>query len=156
MSDNGAMNNGVLAKARSTLDQGDWPEALELLRRQKNRTPDLQNAYGVCLMRAGETEHAVEVFRGLTLHRDGLSILADAPVVYKTNFATALLLAGNPAGCMATLNEIGDEGNPSVMRLRRAIADWKRSMSPFRRLLLALNGLPSNRKVPLPFPPGEC
>lgn len=58
----------------------------------------------------------------------------DAPLVFKTNFATALLASNNMAGCLSVLHEIKNEEDPTVKRLRAAIAQWKQGLSFWQKL----------------------
>ena len=78
------------------------------------------------------------------------------PAVYKTNFATALLLGGHPAGCQEMLSEVGDESHPSVQRLRGAIARWEAGLSFWQKLNWRFGSIePKNCRVPIDFEPGE-
>ena len=145
----------VLNRVRQLLDEGDPKKAIETLRRIGSDSPTMRNAYAVCLMRAGETEKAVAVYRRLLLPDGGVVLHDDAPALHKTNFATALLLANNLTGCIEILNDMRAEENPSVRRLRNAIAQWARSVGWWRRLLVMRCDMRAKRPVVLDFAPGE-
>jgi hypothetical protein len=105
-------------------------------------------------MRLGNVKVAVDVYRGLVLSSGGLILRQDVPVVYKTNYATALLLSGNVSGCQRVLNEVNDQSSPPVQRLRDAIHGWVKGMSFWQRLNWWTGGTPTHPVV-LNFPPGE-
>ncbi|HNQ23192.1 MAG TPA: hypothetical protein PKK06_08875 [Phycisphaerae bacterium] len=147
--------NGMLNQVRALLDAGQAREALELVERVRAPSAPLRNARGVCLMRLGEFDKAVEAYREFMLLDGGVCMRSDLPPVCKTNFATALLLTGNLPGCLATLSEVEDQQDAQVMKIRAALADWKRRLSWWRRLLYAVDALPATQRVTLPFPPGD-
>lgn len=155
MARNEPSTNGVLEEIRTLLEKNEVAESCRRLRAEKNRSPALQNALGVCLLRLGEVEKAIDLYRGLVIAGDTVVMRSDAPTVFKTNFATALLLMGNVAGCVATLDEIKGPEHPAVARLRRTIARWKQNHGLLCRFLLIIGGLPSNVRVSVDFPPGD-
>jgi len=144
----------LLAKAQQLLDQNKAKEAVEMIRRVGISSPATANAYGVALMRAGETAKAIEAFRNLCVNEGGVCLKAELPALYKVNFATALLLGRNVSGGIALLGEIRDEGHPAVMALRSAIARWKRTLSLWERLALQWYGAQPAQPVTLDAPPG--
>jgi hypothetical protein len=125
-----------------------------MLRAAKLRTNAIQNAAAVCLMRIGRIDEAVGIVRGLSIPGDGFSLDPRAPTVFKANYATALLLAQRVNGCVGVLNQIADRSHPSVVKIRRAIEDWAKTLNPIRRFLLPIAGYP-NTHVPLAGPPGD-
>lgn len=155
MSANGRDINTVLNKVQALLNEGRAKDALELLSRCGSNSPPEQNARGVCLMRLGLTEKAIDLYRRLVLRKDSVCFRSDVPVVFKTNFATALLLSRNVSGCEAVLEELGNDSSPEVVKLRAALSRWRHSLNWVRRLLLALHGAPSRQSIPLDFPPGD-
>ncbi|MBN1510524.1 MAG: tetratricopeptide repeat protein [Phycisphaerae bacterium] len=151
-----AQNPAVLLdRVRQLLDEGNPEKAMDVLRRIGSDSPVIRNAYAVCLMRMGETEKAVGVYRRLLLPDGGVVLRGDAPALFKTNYATALLMENNITGCIEILNDMKDEQDPSVERLRDAITRWKKSVAWWRRLLAAHCGMSTSRPVTLDFAPGE-
>ena len=115
----------------------------------------MKNARGVCLLRLGRHAEALYLFRGLVVDPATDMVIPGLPGVYKTNFATALLLVNNVSGCIDVLDRMRDDQNPCVIRLRRAVAEWKRSLNPFKGLFFSIYGDASGRPVVLDFPPGD-
>lgn len=140
----------TLAKVEAELQAGRVKQALELLRRADAASPWVANALGVCQMRLGEAQSAVVTLRKMAV-ADHLSSRADAPVVFKANFAAALLLSGNLAGGVSMFKEIEQECHPAIARLRSALAQWKESLSFWERINWYLGGEPS-RPVVLDLP----
>ena len=145
----------LLDRVRQLLDEGRPEKAVDVLHRIGSDSPVIRNAYAVCLMRMGETEKAVSVYRRLLLPDDGVVLRDDAPVLFKTNFATALLMENNLSGCIGILNDMKDEQAPSVKRLRNALTRWRKSVGWWRWLLVARFGMSPARPVPMDFAPGE-
>jgi hypothetical protein len=124
-----------LSQARQLLQVEGPAEALEFLSQVKGQSPWLTNAVGVCLLRAGQTQRALELFRGLALG-GGFSLRDDVPVRFKTNYATAQLLCGMHAACAITLSQTRAESDPSVRRLREGIRRWQKGLSFWQRCRL--------------------
>ena len=127
--------------------------AFELLKSKFNTDQLLKNAFGVCQLRLGNIDQALNLFRGLVLY-NGVCLRPDAPPQMKTNYATALLLSGNIAGCGGVLSEMWDKPTPGTERLQAAIQKWKFSLT-FWEKLKQLYGGNTVRPVTLDFPPGE-
>jgi hypothetical protein len=155
MKHNSKQAGGAFAVVRTLLDAGKPQDAADALRRFGTGSLELGNAYGVCLMRAEDFHRAVEVFRSLVLSDGGVCLRADVPTAVKTNYATALLLAGNVSGCLFTLQEIGQEQDPTIIRLRAAIDRWLASLTWWQRLWFKAAGEAPAKPVPLDFAPGE-
>jgi hypothetical protein len=143
----------ALEHVRELLDANRLRDAYQLAEHQGG-SPELRNATGVCLLRMGEYERALHVFRGLVLDTNGIMVRPGTPALFIANCATALLLTGNTAGCLAMLREAGASDVPSVRRLRAALERWRGSLNIWQRLLLAC-GLPPSRPVELGHPPGD-
>lgn len=140
----------ALAKVDEELQAGRAKQALEILRRTDTTSPWVANALGVCQLRLGQAQAAVDTLRKLAV-ADHLNLRSDAPVVFKANFATALLLSGNLAGGVRTLKEIGADRHPAVERLQAALSQWQNSLSFWERFNWWLGGEPS-RPVALDSP----
>lgn len=141
----------LLDKVKELLDADKLQDAFKLLSREDSEW--VRNARAVCFLRLGDPRGAVETLRGLVV-AGHLSLKPDTPLVFKTNFATALLLGGNISGGEGILNDIRNEENPSVQRLRAAIRQWKAGMTFWQRLSWHMGGEPS-RPFTVDFPPGE-
>lgn len=143
----------VIGRVKTLLQEQRPQEALDFVNRRKQASPWISNARGVCMLRLESTDEAIAVFRGLAA-QSGIVLKPDAPVIFKTNFATALLASGNLAGCLSVLHETNAEDAPTVRQLRDSIERWRRSLSWWQRLHWLLGDFPSGR-VSLDFPLGE-
>lgn len=144
----------ALARIRALLDENRPKDAIELILRFGMSNAELRNAYGVCLMRAGELDKALEVYRGLCIS-DGVSLRMEAPTVQMVNYATVLLLKRNLSGCLSVLRHIQASSHPAAARLQTAIDRWKRSHTWFQRLRITLSDYAPATPIELDFPPGE-
>jgi hypothetical protein len=145
---------GPLERAEALLRAGQPKKALDLLARSGPSSPRLTNALGVCLLRLGEAGRAADVFRGLVLVPGTVCLRQDAPPEHKSNYAAALLAAGNVAGGLRALDEVGDEDRPAVRRLRAAVRRWREGLSFWQRVRWCLgDGL--NQPVQLDGDLGE-
>ena len=144
----------LLEKVKRLLQDGQPAKALQSVARAKTNSPWLANARGVCQLRLGNPSLAVDIFRGLVLAPGGILVRADAPTVFKTNFAIALLQSGNLEGCMSTLFEIREENHPTVTRLKDSIDQWKQSLTFSQKLGWYFGNRPA-RTVTLDFPLGD-
>src|SRR5262249_50255293 len=129
-----------LRRAEQLLQEEGPEPTLAFLAKTRDASPWVINARGGCLLRLGEAGRALDLFRGLVQGSMGLSLKEDAPTTFKTNYATAQLLAGNLTGCIVTLGQIQDEGHPSVKRLRAAIRRWEQSLSFWSKIRWFLGG----------------
>lgn len=145
--------SNVLGKVNALLQEQSPEKALEVINRSKLKSPWITNAMGVCQLRLGNAKPAAGVFQTLVTHT-GVLLKPDAPRVFKTNYAAALLASDNLAGCLSVLHEINAEDDPSVRQLRGAIQRWKQSLSFLQKLQWYLGDYPQ-RPVILDFPLGE-
>lgn len=136
------------------LDDNHPDQALRALDSHRDTDPMLVDARGVCLMRLGRIREAITLYRKLVLADNDVTFDLRQPTTFLTNFATALLLDRNVRGCLDLLFQIGDEGHPTVLRLREALRRWKAGLSRWHRLLLTVYG-EVKRPIVLGFPPGE-
>jgi hypothetical protein len=144
----------LLDRVGKHLQQGHADKALEAIARSRLQSPQLANANAVCLLRLGRTKEAVDLLRGLVLAPGGMTLRIDVPLMFKTNFATALLTHDNLEGCLNVLHEINDEDNPAVQQLRNAIQRFRAGLSLWKKMWWRL-GLVPNGQVPIDFPAGN-
>jgi hypothetical protein len=146
---------GVLYRAIETAEAGRCEKALGLLRKAAGRDDRIVNAIGVCLLRLGRYDEAIELFRRLVL-APGCTWMRPVPIAYKTNYATALLLGRHPAGCVDILGELACEENPTVQALRSAIKRWESQLSFWQRLNWRFGQIePRNCQVSIDVTPGD-
>lgn len=145
----------ALAQMESLLDQGKPQDAARHFKNCGLVSPELRDAYGVALMRSGETARALEHYISLCVGESGYCLKPNLPATFKANYATALLLARNVAGCRALLREMGAPCSPYVQKLQRAIERWRRSLHWWHRLSLDWYGAHPDAPIPLDFEPGE-
>ncbi len=118
--------------------------------------PATLNALGVCHMRLGNIAEAVRLYRGIALQPGCTWERPDIPALYKRNFATALLLAGLPGGCVSVLQSLSEVDHWRSRQLFAAIKNWERSLSFIQRWDWRLNGVvPRDCCIEVNFEPGE-
>jgi hypothetical protein len=145
----------VLRRVQHLASSGLYAKAVDFLK-SAGCDAQLLNAKGVCLLRAGRFDEAMRLYRGLVLNPGCTWMRSDVPVVYKTNYATALLLGGQPSGCLEILAELRDEQNPTVQRLRAAIRTWESQLSFWQKLNWRFGRIePANRPVTITFDAGD-
>lgn len=144
---------GLRDQIEKLLQAGQPKKALDILARTKIQSPWSTNAVAVCLLRLGQAEQAIELFRPLVLS-GSLFLRPDVPTAWKVNFALALLMTDNLMGCIQILRDIREEDHPSVQRLRNAIRQWEKELSLWEKIQWHLGGQPA-RSVRLDCPPGE-
>jgi hypothetical protein len=114
------------------------------------------NDKAVLLMRSGRFAEAIDILRKLVLNRDCVWMRKEIPLIYKTNFAMALLLGGFPAGCRSLLAELNDETIPAVIKMRMTLKNWEKSMTLWQRLNWRWMGIePNNSQIQFDGLPGD-
>lgn len=147
--------NPAILRACTLIKKSDYSGAANLLA-AAGRDTQVRSAQGVCLMRTGRAEAAVDLYRSFVLTPGTLLERADVSNVYKRNFATALLMKGLPSGALAVLKQTREPDHRNAVRLYTAIRQWEKSLSWWRRLDWKLNAIePKNCHVPIDFEPGE-
>ena len=145
----------TVLRAMHAVQAGQYEKALTMLDGEPS-TPQVRNARGVCLLRLGRYEKALQLFRGLALEGSGDRVRSDLPTVYLTNLATALLLTGRPSSCLALLHEIENESHPTVVALRKEIHQWQSTLTFNERLNWWFGRLdPPHCRIAIHFIPGE-
>ncbi|MFN3152940.1 tetratricopeptide repeat protein [Bremerella sp.] len=141
----------TLARVKHLIQQKKYALAIDQLH-PAGHDVVLKNAKGVCLLRLGHYAAAVNLYRELVFKPGCVWVRPDVPTVYKVNFATALLLAGNLEGGTSILGQAMDENHPGVKRLRACIGQWKRRFSFWQRLVWMCGyGDEAQAVVPLDF-----
>lgn len=150
-----ALTPSVMDRVLAEAARGRYDRAIDISRTRGAQEPDVLNARGVCLLRVGRVEDAVALFRSLVLNPGCTWMRRDRPMHFKTNFATALLMAGHPSGCLEILAEAGVE-SPEAARLRAAIKSWEATLPFWPWVNWKTSRIePPHRPAALGFPPGD-
>jgi hypothetical protein len=137
------------------LDAKQISEALAIAAPNRQLHPLLENAVGVCLLRAGDLAGALAIFRALADASERRGTRAELPVAISANLATTLLLAGDMAGTVHVLHELHGTGHAAVGRLWKAIYAWEAGMTASQAKLWRFFEISPKRPVVLAFPPGD-
>ena len=121
-------------KAIVLADSGSPDQALALLNHSHSRVDLIENARGVCLLRLGNVDGAVHLFRSLVLASGCTWMKPESPVIQRTNLCTALLISGRVSGCVELLSAIEEQQHPSVVRLRQTLESWRAGLSILQRI----------------------
>ena len=143
----------MLSQVAALFKEGQPEKALALLRDTSVDSPWAANALGVCQLRLGNVETAVEIFGGLVLCADRWTLRSDVPAVFKANYASALLAADNISDGFRVLTEIKDEPHGAISRLHAAFDHWRSSLTFFQKIAWTL-GMPPARPFKAGFPLG--
>lgn len=145
----------TIQRAMHLAERGDCQAALQLLR-SHGQDRETLNAIGVCLMRLGQVQEAIKLYRTMVLMPGCTWMRPELPTRYKINFATALLLGGHPAGCLDMLEELKDDPSPMIERLHEAIQQWESTLGLWRWIDWRLCRVePPQAQIAIDFPPGE-
>ncbi len=137
------------------IEKGNYTAAADVLH-AAGYDVRIRNALGVCLMRSGQTQAAVDVFRAFVLMPGSVMERQEISSACKRNFATALLMKGFPSGALSVLAETHEADHPMAVRLFAAIKQWENTLPWYRWLDWKINHIePSACHVPLDFEPGE-
>ncbi|WP_425613495.1 hypothetical protein NA78x_003327 [Anatilimnocola sp. NA78] len=143
----------LLCNVEKFLAKEDVRSALAALSHSKLNSPWVINAMGVCQLRQHNPKTAVDLFRSVVLTGGGIVFRNDIPLIFKTNYATALLAANNVGGCQAILAEVR-ESHPAADRLQAAIQQWKSRLT-LKQTLGRYLGFEVSTPVVLDFPLGD-
>jgi len=143
----------VFDRVRQLLDQNRPQEALDLIDHVGQNSASMKNAQGVCLLRLGRIEDAISVLREITF-QGHICIPSDTPVVYQTNFATAMLLANHKEGVIDIISRLDEKQHPAVVRIRSAMKTWEKGLNLLQRLLFKA-GIYPGKAIPIDFAPGD-
>jgi len=145
--------SSAIEDIRELLDNNLPLAALKFIDHLGQKTSELENAKGVCLMRAGKINEAVAVLRE-NVFMGHICIPSDAPILYKINFATVMILANKKDAAFSILDRLNKNEHPYISRLKESIHQWVKSLSFLERLRYHI-GSYSNKPIILDFPPGE-
>ena len=141
-------------KALRLIREQRYQSAIEILS-SAGQSPAVLNLRGVCLVRIGSVQTALQVYRSYVLQTGGAWTRTDVPVSHALNFATALLLSGHPAGCLEVLGSLAQRNHPMIDQLQHAIRTWGQSLPLWQRLNWRFGKIePNDTKVPIDFVPG--
>lgn len=145
----------VIERIAPLISTGQYPKAIDALR-SAGSNPSVKNALAVCLMRVGQVDEAVKLLRSLTLNPGSTWERPDVPSMYKRNFATALLLAGLPSGCVSVIRSTDEREHPRAIQIEKDIRAWAKTLSFWKRWDWRLNQVdPAGARVCISFVPGE-
>ena len=134
--------NTVLSRASEMLDRGQAQAALDVVDSCGQSSRVIQNAKAVCLMRLGRNELAVKILRDLVFPGGAFAISDETPTVFRSNYATSLLLLDNIVTGLQILGHIPDRQHPAVVQLKSEVRNWKASMSWLARIGLVIGITP--------------
>ena len=145
----------LLRRVADLLASNQPARAIEMLRHEP-RIDRTTNALGVCFLRNNHPEDALKYFKELVLSPGSVWPRADAHDTYKTNYATALLMVGHPAGAKAALSTLKQPDATPARQLREALKAWADKLPLRARLAWKLGQIePEGYPISLSFPPGE-
>ena len=143
----------AIERVRELLNKDRPEDALKFIEHLDQKTPVMENARGVCLMRLGKIEEAVSVLRDIAF-QGYICIPTDTPVLYQINFATAMLLSKNNDGALDILNKLDEKEHPEISKLKEAIRGWVKGLNFIEKCGYYI-GLYPNKRVTIDFAPGE-
>jgi hypothetical protein len=138
---------------RQLLDQDRPQEALNLLKHLGQNSASSKNIQSVCLLRLGKIHEAISILSEITF-QGNICIPPETPVVFQTNFATAMLMANNKESAISVIERLDDKQHPAVARIRNAIRTWEKGLNLFQRLLCKA-GIYPGKAIPVDFVPGD-
>jgi hypothetical protein len=138
---------------RELLNQDRPQDALKYIEHLGQKTPDMENARGVCLMRLGKIEEALSVLREVVF-QGYICMPSDTPVLYQINFATAMLLSNHKDGAFSILNKLDKKVYPQLVKIKDVVRRWVRSLNFIEKCGYYF-GLYPNKPVTIDFVPGE-
>lgn len=150
----GTSSKNVLDSVHDLIDRKQYREALEQINRSAQRSPAMENARAVCLLRMGNPEQAARILRELVFPVGSMCISLDAPAAHQANYVAAMLLLGNVQAARGVLDDIQDRNHPAVLRLKAALSKWQKGLSLPARVLCLLRVYP-HRPVELDQPVGD-
>ena len=141
--------SAALQHIRELLDQDRPDEALNIVTRSGDDSPEMQNARGVCLLKLGRLDEAVKVLQDITCQGVAAGMSHHAPALFQVNFAIAMLRANREkGGALLIADWLNGNEHPEAARLKAAVRQWKKSIGLLGRLRCRLGAYPAT-PVPL-------
>jgi len=153
MSSTHTLPEEVLINIRELLNTDQAEKALQLIHRTGSQLPEMKNAQGVCLLRLGRIEGAIDVLRELVFQKQ-LCIPENTPPLYQANYATALLLKHYNQMAIEIIKSLPNSDHPYIGQLVQAIHQWQQSL-PLHQWFRCLVKLYPPTPVTLKFQPGQ-
>jgi hypothetical protein len=138
---------------RELLNEGRPEDALKFIEHLDQKTPEMENARAVCLLRLGHIEQAVNVLRKIVFHGD-ICMPSDTPVLYQLNFATAMLMSNYKSAARSVLDTLDTREHPEAGPVKDAVNRWVKTRGPLGRLRWRLGWYPPE-PVKIDFLPGQ-
>jgi hypothetical protein len=153
MSSTHTISENVLVNIRELLKAGEHEKALQVIHRTGSQAPEMKNAQGVCMLRMGRIEGAIDVLRELVFQKQ-LCIPLNTPPLFQANYATALLLKHYNQMAIEIIKSLPDSAHPYVSQLKQAIGQWQQAL-PLHQWFRCLVRVYPPTPVVLNFPPGQ-
>lgn len=147
--------HSINTKIQHDIEHQDYSSAAGLLR-GRGFNPAVRNNLGVCLIRLGQIDEALQVFRSFILESGGTNERPETSDVARRNFATVLLLKQLPSGAVSVLDNTESQNDKRTLELRGAITQWEKSLGWFHWLNWKINHVaPAHCTFVMPFDLGE-
>ncbi|MBE0537706.1 MAG: hypothetical protein IH624_18735 [Phycisphaerae bacterium] len=153
MSSTNSSSQGKLDHIRELFETGRADQALQFIEKTGSQTSELKNAFGVCLMRVGQTDRAVTTLRELVFQRY-MCIPADTPPLFQANYATALLLKNYNQPAIDIIEDLPTSAHPYIGRLRQTIHQWRKTLPIYHRAGCLIKLYPPTPVI-MSYPPGD-
>jgi tetratricopeptide (TPR) repeat protein len=142
-----------ITHVRQLLEAGQTENAIYFIEKTGLQSPDLRNALGVCLLRLGKVEKALNILQELVFQKF-LSIPKGTPALYQANYATVLLLKNYNQMAIEIINGLPAAEHPYIAQLQASVARWKKQLTAFNKFRCLL-GLYPDTPVTLSVQPGD-
>jgi len=83
-----------------------------------------------------------------------ICIPPETPVVFQTNFATAMLMVNNKEAAITVVENLDERRHPAIAKVKNTIKTWQKSLNLFERVLCKL-GIYPDKAIPVDFVPGD-
>jgi len=138
---------------RQLLASNQAENAILFIEKTGIQSPDMRNALGVCLMRLGKVEKALNILQELVFQKF-LSIPKGTPAIYQANYATVLLLKNYNQMAIEIIKGLSPADHPYIAQLHASVAQWKKQLPVFHKFRCML-GLYPDTPVTLSMEPGD-
>jgi hypothetical protein len=142
-----------ITHVRQLLGSGQTEIAMQFIEKSSLQSSDMRNALGVCLMRLGKVEKALNILQELVFQKY-LSIPKGTPAIYQANYATVLLLKNYNQMAIEIINGLPATEHPYIAQLHASVAQWKKQLPVFDKFRCMLKLYPET-PVTLSMQPGD-